>query len=231
MSSRTMTMPTTTMIRMMAVLLGVVFFLLPSGGCASSGEKMANSFQRTRTNVAESRAQVSDTLSALRIVRTSHGDGLKNAYKHYKKSVGDLEKAGGEAKSRALALKEQADTHIKAWQAEQKNIKDPAIKASVESRRSAVRSNFALVQMYSDDVRKAYEPFISGNKDIVQALSIDLSPAAATSLAPSIDQVSEDGKALDQKLWMLQRALDNIAAGVSPLGAPEQAAAGMSTQR
>jgi len=231
MSSRTMMVSMPTTIRIMAVLLGVVFFLLPSGGCASTGEKMANSFQRTRTNVAESRGQVSDTLSALRIIRTARGDGIQNAFKHYKKSVGDLEKAGGEAKSRALALKEQSDTHIKAWQAEQKSIKDPAIKASVESRRSAVRSNFALVQMYSDDVRKAYEPFIGGNKDIVQALSIDLSPAAINSLAPSIDRVSEDGKALDQKLWMLQHALDNIAGGVSPLGLPEQAVAGMSPQR
>ena len=205
---------------MMAALLGVAFFLLPGGGCASTGEKMANSFQRTRTNVAESRGQVSDTLSALRIIRTARGDTVKDAYMHYKKSVGDLEKAGGEAKSRALALKEQSDTHMKAWQEEQKQIKDPAIKASLESRRSAVRSNFVLVQMYSDDVRKAYEPFISGNKDIVQALSIDLSPAGVSALAPSIDRVTGDGQALDQRLWMLERALNNIANGVSPLGTP-----------
>ena len=100
MSSRTMVVSMPTTIRMMAVLLGVVFFLLPSGGCASTGEKMANSFQRTRTNVAESRGQVSDTLSALRIIRTARGDGIQNAFKHYKKSVGDLEKAIQELRSR-----------------------------------------------------------------------------------------------------------------------------------
>jgi len=32
--------------------------------------------------------------------------------------------------------------------------------------------------------------------------------------------VAESGTMLDQKLWMLQRALDNIANGVSPLGTP-----------
>ena len=193
---------------------------------------MANSFQRTRTNVAESRGQVSDTLSALRIVRTSRGEGIKDAYKHYKKSVADLEKAGGEAKGRALRLREQADTHIKAWQAEQKSIKDPAIKASVESRRSAVRSNFALVQMYSDDVRKAYEPFIGGNKDIVQALSIDLSPSRRL-FAGAVDRPGEPrtGRRWTRSCGCFSSALDNIAAGVSPLGLPEQATAGMSPTR
>lgn len=202
----------------------VMFVLLSAlamaGGCASTGEKMADSFSRTRTNVAESRSQVSDTLTALRIVRMARGDGVKDAYKHYKKTVEDLEKAGEEAKRRALALKEQSDTHIQAWQAEMKQIKDPGIKGTMESRREAVASNFALVQMYSEDARQAYAPFISGNKDIVQALSIDLSPAALPGLGPSIERVEADGTALDQKLWMLQRALDNIANGVSPLGTP-----------
>ena len=217
MSRRTMTRT------MVLRLVGIVSVLsLAAGGCASTGEKMADSFQRTRTNVAESRAQVNDTITALRIVRMSKGDGVKEAYKHYKKTVDDLDDAGGEAKRRALALKEQSDTHMEAWQEEQKRIKDPQIKATVESRRAAVRSNFSLVQMYSDDVRKAYEPFIASNKDLVQALSIDLSPAAVSALAASFDRVADDGTALDQKLWMLQRSLDNIANGQSPLGAPGQ---------
>src|SRR3954462_3469514 len=102
-----------------------VSLLAFAGGCAPTGEKMADSFSRTRTNVADSRAQVADTQTALKIVRMARGDGMKDAYKHYKKNVEDLEKAGAEAKRRALALKEQSDTHIQAWEEEQKHIKDP----------------------------------------------------------------------------------------------------------
>ena len=201
-----------------AVVSSVFAFAFFGIGCASTGEKTLDSFSRTRANVSESRAQVGDTLTALRIMRMARGDGLKEAYQHYKKSVDKLEKSEVEAKQRALALKEQADTHIQEWEAEMKSVKDAQIKASLESRRQAVRSNFKLVQMYADDVSKAYGPFISGNKDIVQALSIDLSAAGISNLGPSMERVMDDGTALDQKLWSMQQSLDNIANGISPLG-------------
>jgi len=74
------------------------------------------------------------------------------------------------------------------------------------------------VQMYADDARKAYEPYLRRSKEIVQALTIDLSPAAVKSLAPAIDSVMADGDALRLKLAAMQHALNNIANGVSPIG-------------
>jgi hypothetical protein len=72
--------------------------------------------------------------------------------------------------------------------------------------------------MYADDARKAYAPFLQGSKEISRALSIDLSPAAVTSLAPAMDRVAIDGQALQERLAAVQRALGNIANGVSPIG-------------
>jgi hypothetical protein len=98
------------------------------------------------------------------------------------------------------------------------SINDPTIKSSLESRRQAASTNFALVRMYADDVRKAYEPFVQRNKEMVQALSIDLSPAALNSLSPAIDRAMADGVTLEQKLAAMQHPMDNIANGVSPIG-------------
>jgi len=194
-----------------------------SGGCASTtqGEKMVQSYEKTRKTVAESRRQVALTQASLARLRTAPPQALKDDYREYKDAVGKLEEQGEDAKRRAAAMKEEADAHIKAWQDEMKTIEDPTIKTTLDSRRQAVRTNFTLVQMYAQDARNAYGPFLKGNKDLVQALSIDLSPASLTSLAPSIDHVAADGIALDQRLSMLQRALDNIADGSSPLGHPQ----------
>jgi acyl-CoA reductase-like NAD-dependent aldehyde dehydrogenase len=191
-----------------------------SGGCASKsqGEKMVESFSETRRTLAESRTHVGMTLTALQGVRTARPEDLERAFRHYKDSVVQLENEGRDAKGRAKAMKEEADAHVKQWQEEMETIKDSAIKASLESRREAVSRNFKLIQMYAQDVRKAYGPFLQGNKDIVQALSIDLSPAGVTSLATSLDRVMTDGKRLDERLWSMERALDNIANGMSPLG-------------
>jgi hypothetical protein len=92
------------------------------------------------------------------------------------------------------------------------------IRAGLEERRDAVRTNFKLVRLYAQDARKAYEPCLRRNKEIVQALSIDLSPAAIVSLGPAIDSVMEDGNTLKMKLAAMQYALNNIANGVSPIG-------------
>jgi hypothetical protein len=72
--------------------------------------------------------------------------------------------------------------------------------------------------MYADDVRKAYEPFMSGNKELLRALSVDISPAAVTSLSDAMDRVTADGAALQERIRAMQNALNNISDGVSPLG-------------
>src|SRR5215204_46301 len=58
-----------------------------------------------------------------------------------------------------------------------------------KNRRQAARSNFDLVRMYADDVRKAYEPFMQRNKEMVKSLSIDLSPAGLFFFSRSVDHV------------------------------------------
>jgi hypothetical protein len=115
-------------------------------------------------------------------------------------------------------MQENMDMNIKSWQKEMETIEDPTVKASVESRRDAVRSNYELVKMYASEARHAYEPFLQGNRDIVKALSIDLSPAARSSLGKSMDKTAADGKTLKQKITAMQKALDNIAQGRSPIG-------------
>ena len=192
-------------------------------GCSSTtqGEKMVQSYARTKETVAETRAQVDATLIALNGLRNTPGDQMKSAFRYYKEAVEDLEKEGESAKWRATSMKGQSDEHIRAWQEEMKSINDPAIKSSLQSRQDAVRTNFKLIRLYADDIKKAWDPFLKGNKDIVQALSIDLSPATINSLAAPIDRVLADGAKLGQSLAAIQLALNNMANGVSPIGLPD----------
>jgi hypothetical protein len=206
--------------RAFAALLLTVLALAHAGGCASTsrGEKMVQSYARTREAVAEGQREVDTTLASLAALRTTRPELLPDAFRRYKDAVGRLEEEGKDAKKRAVAMQGQSETHIKAWEAEMETFKDPTVKASLESRRQAVRSNFKLLTMYADDARKAYAPFLQGSKEVARALSIDLSPAAVTSLAPAMDRVAIDGQALQERLAAVQRALGNIANGVSPIG-------------
>jgi hypothetical protein len=195
--------------------------LVLAGGCASRGEKMVQSFARTRETVTEAQRQVDTTLVALHALRSTPAQQLTDGFRRYKSSVEKLEKQGADATWRGRTMQEEADEHVRAWQKEMETLNDPAMKASLESRRQAVRTNFKLLQMYAQDARNAYNPYLAGNKECVRALSIDLSPAAISSLSPSIDRILQDGATLKEKLAAMQYAMNNIAAGVSPIGATE----------
>jgi hypothetical protein len=204
--------------RFPVVVVVVVVVVTLAGGCSTQGERMVESFSRTRKALDEAQGQVGATLVSLHALRSTPAEGLKDGFRRYQEDVEKLGEEGADAKRRATAMQEEADEHVRQWQTEMATVKDPAIKATLEDRRRAVRSNFELLKLYAQDARKAYGPFLAGNKDIVQALTIDLSPAAIASLSESIDRVLLDGKALQERLAMMERALNNIAAGVSPLG-------------
>src|SRR3982751_4219858 len=140
------------------ILLMLLLAAGPAGGCATRGEKMVQSFGRTRETVARAQGRVDGTLAALDNVRTARADGLSDAFRKYRESVGLLEQEGRDVKERAVTLREEADAHVKAWQKEMEWVKDPMIRAGLEERRDAVRTNFKLVQLYAQDARKAYEP-------------------------------------------------------------------------
>ena len=192
-----------------------------AGGCATRGEKMVQSFARTRQTVDDAQRHVDATLLALHALRSTSGHELTDGFRRYKNLVEKLEEQGADAAWRGRAMQEETDEHVRAWQKEMETLNDPAMKASLESRRQAVRTNFKLLQMYAQDARKAYGPYLAGNKECVRALSIDLSPAAISSLSPSIDRILRDGATLKEKLAAMQHAMNNIANGVSPLAEME----------
>ena len=204
--------------RDLCTLLCCVLLLGHAGACATRGEKMVQSFGKTRERVSQAQGRVDRTLAALNNVKGAGAESLPAAFRDYREAVDQLEQEGKDVKQRAVTMREEADAHVKQWQKEMESVKDPMIRASLESRRDAVKTNFKLVKMYADDARKAYEPCLRRNKEIVQALSIDLSPAAITSLGPAIDSVMADGNTMKMKLAAMQHALNNIANGVSPIG-------------
>lgn len=205
-----------------ALVAGLVIAMtLTAGGCASStggGEKLAGSYMRTRGHLAASQSQIDQTLSALNGMRITDATNLSNAFSQYKQEVTGLEKKGTEARQLAAAMQDNMDMNTMNWQKEMDSIEDPAVKSSVESRREAVRTNYDQLKMYAQDARNAYEPFLKDNQDIVKALSMNLSPAAVSSLTASMDKTSADGKTLKQKIAAMQRAMDNMAKGQPPIG-------------
>ena len=71
----------------LAILLFCVLTAGHAGGCATRGEKMVDSFGRTRERVAKAQGQVDRTLGALNEVRTARADNMKDAFRRYHADV------------------------------------------------------------------------------------------------------------------------------------------------
>jgi hypothetical protein len=213
------------LVSMMAVV--TVAMALGAGGCASStggGEKIAESYSRTRGLLSSSQMQIDQTTQSMNSLRMTDPTNLNNAFGQYKKSVTALEKKGTDARRLAADLKENMDNNKLSWQKEMDSISDPTVKATAESRKAAVASNYDQLKMYAQDARRAFDTYLKGNQDIVKALQLNLSPAAVSDLSKSMEKTSADGAALKQKIAAMQHAMDNIAKGQAPIGSTAAAA-------
>jgi hypothetical protein len=197
-----------------------LFALVLATGCASNkqtqGEKAFEGFEATRVQLADAQQKVDNTLQAMS--QFEYSGNLNNAFQNYKASITELEKCSEKAQWRAQAMREHEQKFIENWQKETAKIQDQNVKASMEARRDAVGQNFAQVRAAAAEARQAYEPFIRGNKDIAQSLSINLSPAMLPSLKPAIEQTRANGQALKAKIAVMQKQLDNIAGGMPATG-------------
>jgi chromosome segregation ATPase len=205
----------------MVVVCTLAAFVLAGGvGCSSMsrGEKAYYGFANTQSLLSSAQQQVDATLSALHGMGMTDPTNLNNAYSQYKEEVKRLEQQGKDARKLASSMKENHDQTLMDWQKEMDTMQDPTVKASAESRKEAIKNNYEQLRMYAEDARKAYDPFLQTNKDIVKALGVNLSPATLTSLQSSIADADAKGKTLKEKLAAFQHAMDNVAKGQPPIG-------------
>jgi hypothetical protein len=199
-------------------LVLVSLLVLPlAAGCSSDktskGEKIAQSFERTKMSLYDAQQKVDNSLMTMDQMQFT--GNLNNFYSNYKAAVADLEKTGKDAGRRAESMKVNADEYIKNWEKDVAEIKDPTAKASMEDRRNAVDANYAKVSASAQNVKDAYDPFIADHRAIMQALGVNLSQATLASLKPVLDRTHADGKTLKAKIAVFQTDLDNIERGGS----------------
>jgi len=211
--------------RLVCMVVAVMAASIGAGGCASSstsstggGEKIAESYSRTRGLLASAQVQVDQTAQTMSSMRMTDPTNLSNAFGQYKKSVAALEKKSTDARRLAADLQENMEMNKLNWQKEMDAISDPTVKATAENRKAAVAANYDQMKTYAQDARGAFDTYLKGNQDIVKALQLNLSPGAVSDLGKSMDKTTADGNTLKQKIAAMQRAMENIAKGQAPTG-------------
>lgn len=199
----------------------LVVAVVALGGCQSTGrvsegDKSIESFQSVRGSLDKSQTEVDKVLASLN--ELSSGSNLETAYKNYVKNVAALKSSADAAKARSESMRKNFDAYVTRWQNEMETVKDPAVKSSLEQRKQTVRNNFDEVRDAGQDVREAYEPFMSHLTDIQTALSVDLSQGQVAGLKSSFSKAQDEGALLKKEIADLQDELDKIYSGLSASG-------------
>jgi hypothetical protein len=199
------------------VLSVIIMSLLAlSIGCSSKsratpGEKAVRNFNKTSYALIDAQQKIDKTLQAMDQFQFT--GNLQDQYRGYQKAVDDLEKCAKDAASLAKSMNENAPMYIEKWQKEMAAVKDPSVRASLEQRQEAVRSNVEALRASAGAAREAYEPFMAGLRDIEKALSINLSKGALPGLKPAMDKARADGKTLKARINVMQNQLSNMQQG------------------
>jgi len=178
----------------------------------AEGSKAIGSFADTKAQVAKASAQVDNTQAALN--QLSSSSDLKRAFKNYSDQVKELDMTAKDTRKTADAMREKTKEYVAKWEEEMDKMNDPSIRASLASRREAVRANFEQIRTASQGARDAYQPYMAKLQEIQKALSIDLSPSAVPGLKPAIDAANVQGRTLKARLADVQAGLDRIQAGL-----------------
>jgi len=204
-----------------AVVVVGIGLIASSTGCSSSGrvkesEKAVEGFQNMQKGITKAQQQVDATLASLSQLQA--GGDLQKSYKSFSSQKKDLQKTAEEAKKRSASMRENMEEYVQKWEKEMGDMNDPSVRATLESRRQAVRTNFQKVRDAGTAARDAYQPFMAQLDEIERALAVDLNPATVTGMKPAFDKAQANGATLKQKLTDIQTQLNNISAGLSPTG-------------
>lgn len=203
-----------------AVICCVLLMTLACG-CASSGraaesERAVESVQDVTANISKANGQISRTIQLMD--QLAQGKELPRTFQQYTQAVNDLKDAGQRAAKRGRDMREKRQEYLAKWEKDIQSINDPAIRQASAERRNDIRANYEKVTALAEEIRAAYTPFLQHLQEVQKALSLDLTPAGVSAIAPAMASAKRDGETLMRKLDALGVELRKFTETMSPTG-------------
>jgi hypothetical protein len=201
-----------------AAVCGAILMMLTTG-CASSGQasestRAVESMQDAYTSLGKATAQVNKTVALLD--QLTSGQDLPKTFQQYTQAVNDMRMAGERAAQRGKDLRERKADYLKKWEKEIKDIQDPTIRQASAERQSDIRASYDKLLASAEGIRDSYKPFLQHLQEVQKALSVDLTAAGVSSIAPVISTVKQDGKKLSSALDAFGVELNRFTGTLKP---------------
>lgn len=194
-------------------------------GCTSPArqrsERAVASLENTREELSRGTTEIDEVLVTLDRLEARPAD-LKPAYSTFRSQVRSLEGRADAVGRRVRDMRVRSSEYSTKWQSQNDSISNPDLRATAEERAERVRSRYDQIDSRAQEVRAAYDPFITELRDLETFLSNDLTYAGVNAAKPVFDAARSRAAELKAKVADLVSDLDETYVRLSPTSAPVQ---------
>src|SRR5205823_4474957 len=184
--------------------------------------------EQFRANLIAGKDQIDKTVASLSELAEPSQSDLNAAYSRYGQNIDAMDRHAQQIKSEADAMRKTREAYFAKWDARIAQTDNPTIRAEAESRRAKLRDAQEKIAADSQQVKDAYQPFMSDLRDTRKFLSSDLSKDTVAVLSPQVAKAKADGETVKKRIDAVVADLDAIEARMGNQPAPSASGAGAS---
>jgi hypothetical protein len=207
-----------------AMTLLVVVLLMV--GCVSNEPGSTNG--RPGSGIAEYRKVATDAqkalgraLSSLTAVSGQSNQCSPEVLSAFSSEFQRLQVESVQIRARSQAMQARGDAYFDSWQEQMERIKDPQLRARIESQRPAFQGHFQKIKALSQEGHAAFGPFLAGMRKVRNSLEKDPASLGTQTVQVSIASTRAQGEKVDRYLTDIRHEFDSMMA---MLTAPRSAA-------
>jgi hypothetical protein len=121
-------------------------------------------------------------------------------------------------RARSEAMQARGDAYFEHWHERLERIQDPEVRSLAQQNRTQLQQSFAEIKQLSQSGREAFKPFISGLRQLRNALEHDPASLSGANTQSTIASTREQGQRVERCLAGIERELDSMSAAIMPAG-------------
>ena len=192
-------------------------------GCVSPERKPAvkavASLADTRGELLAGRENLDEVSNAI-VDLQSRPASLTPAYERYKDAVVNVERRARAVRERVQDMRMRSAEYRTSWSQENSEISDPGVRATAEERRQSVINKYSAIDSDAQELRAAYDPYITKLHDLQTVLANDLTYPGVNAAKPTLDEVRGDTADLRAEVDALINKIDDASMRLRPSSQP-----------
>jgi hypothetical protein len=188
-------------------------------GCASTGNDKAASTSKSLTKsshmIVKANTLIDQTLAKMNDLVSNPKPDLRKQFDAFNSSVNDLGSTDLAVACQAKEMKAKGADYFENWDKETAQIRNEDIRQRSEARQHEVAANFARISQQYDETKTAFEPFMSGLRDVQKFLGTDLTAGGLVAVKDIAAKANRDAAPVKESLARLSEEFKGLGISMS----------------